>query len=34
MNAQPGPVSRRDLVQREIALLRPHKRNARTHSKK
>lgn len=34
METQRGPLDRGDLVEREIALLKPHARNARTHSKK
>lgn len=34
MEAQRGPLSRGDLVERDITLLKPHARNARTHSKK
>lgn len=34
MDEQRGSLSRRDLVKPEIALLKPHARNARTHSKK
>ena|GEM_PF-6946449 len=34
MEAQRGPLSRGDLMEREITLLKPHARNARTHSKK
>ena len=34
METQRGPLSRGDLVERDIAFLKPHARNARTHSKK
>ena len=34
MESQRGPLSRGDLVERDITLLKPHARNARTHSKK
>ncbi len=34
MQSQRGPLSRGDLVERDITLLKPHARNARTHSKK
>ncbi len=34
MHSQRGPLSGGDLVQRDITLLKPHARNARTHSKK
>ncbi|GLV28371.1 hypothetical protein TomTYG75_08940 [Sphingobium sp. TomTYG75] len=33
METQRGPLSRGDLVERDIAFLKPHARNARTHSK-
>lgn len=34
MDIQRDPLAREDLVKRDIALLKPHARNARTHSKK